>query len=145
MRKERNTGSLQYKSFGLALQALVVLARTGGICPSCDIAKSLHSEATLLRRILAKLVRGQILETREGRDGGYLLKKSPESLTLAEVYVALEVGEAKSRAVIDTTCSNAFGLRMKEEFAGIMNEVDRSILATLEGYTVADLAKEIDC
>lgn len=144
MRKERNTSSLQFKSFGLALQALVVLARTGGICPSCDIAQCLHSEPTLLRRILVKLVRGRILETREGRDGGYFLRRPADELTLAEVYRALEVGETQTRAVLGTTCSNAFGLQMQDRLAGVMGAIDSSVLERLNEYTLADLAVESD-
>lgn len=141
MVKERITGSPQYKSFGLAVQALVVLANNqGNTCPSCYIAQSLHSEATLLRRILANLVRENILGTREGREGGYLLKKDPKLLTLAEVYIALEVGTAKYKAMIDTTCENELGIRFRADFTEILNEVDRNILETFKRYTIADLA-----
>jgi Rrf2 family transcriptional repressor of oqxAB len=145
MSKERNTGSPQYKSFGLALQALVVLAQNhGDTCPSCYIAESLHSEATLLRRILANLVRANILETREGREGGYLLKKDPALLTVADVYIALEVGEAQSRGLLDTTCDSIHGIRMNVVFTELLREVDRSILETLKHYTIADLVhKEV--
>lgn len=45
-----------------------------------------------MRRTMAKLTREHILVTREGRDGGYLLNRAPEELTLAEIYLALEVG-----------------------------------------------------
>lgn len=139
---KRNIGSLQYKSFGLALQALVVLAKEGGTCPSCEIAKLMSSEPTLLRRILAKLAKEAILVTREGRDGGYRLGKAPEQLTLAEVYRALEVGEARHQAVSGTTCTNEFGLQMKNALSDILDEVDSGIIGILNHYTVADVVSK---
>ncbi|MBY9077482.1 Rrf2 family transcriptional regulator [Paenibacillus sp. HN-1] len=137
---KRNIGSLQYKSFGLALQALVVLTKEGGTCPSCEIAKLMSSEPTLLRRILAKLAKESILVTREGRDGGYMLNKAADQLTLAEVYRALEVGEARHEAVSGTACTNEFGRQMKTAFADILDEVDSGVLGVLKKYTVADIA-----
>jgi len=146
MVKERMTGSPEYKSFGLAVQALVVLANhQGDTCPSCYIAESLHSEATLLRRILANLVRENILETREGREGGYRLKIDPELLTLAEVYRALEVGEAQFKTMLHTTCENELGIQLRADFTKILGEMDQSILDTLENYTIADLAQKEGC
>ncbi|NJJ41753.1 RrF2 family transcriptional regulator [Paenibacillus apii] len=141
---KRNIGSLQYKSFGLALQALVLLAKDGGTCPSCEIAKMMSSEPTLLRRILAKLAKASILVTREGRDGGYALNKAPDQLTLAEVYRALEVGEARHEAVSGTMCVNDFGTQMKKACCGILEEVDRSVTEVLKNYTVADVVRKAE-
>lgn len=139
MTKTRNPGSLQYKSFGLALQAMVVLAHKASTCSSCEMAEHLDSEATALRRILASLVREDLLVTREGRDGGYLLNKVPGEITLAEIYRALEVGESRSKAVNDTMCVNRFGTNMKAACGDILEEMDESVTKVLEKYTLADL------
>ncbi|MEK4062735.1 MULTISPECIES: RrF2 family transcriptional regulator [unclassified Paenibacillus] len=142
MTKTRNSGALQYKSFGLVLQALVILAKKGDTCSSCEIAELLSSEATLLRRTMAKLTREHILVTREGRDGGYLLNRAPEELTLAEIYLALEVGESRNKAVKDTMCINAFGEQMKAACGDVLEEMDRSVLNVLEQYTLADMVRK---
>jgi Rrf2 family transcriptional repressor of oqxAB len=143
MIKTRNTGSLQYKSFGLALQAMVILAHKAATCSSCEMAELLESEATSLRRILASLVRENILVTREGRDGGYLLNKAPEDTTLAEIYQALEVGESRNKAVNDTMCVTNFGTQMKEACGDILEEMDQSVIGVLEQYTLADLMRKV--
>lgn len=145
MTKSRNSGALQYKSFGLVLQALVILAQKGNTCSSCEIAGLLSSEATLLRRTMAKLTREHILVTREGRDGGYLLNRAPEELTLAEIYRALEVGESRNNAVNETMCVNPVGERMKAACADILEEMDQSVLGVLEQYTLADMVRKAGC
>lgn len=145
MTKSRNSGALQYKSFGLVLQALVILAQKGNTCSSCEIAELLSSEATLLRRTMAKLTREHILVTREGRDGGYLLNRAPEELTLAEIYRALEVGESRNKAVNETMCVNPVGERMKAACGELLDEMDRSVLSVLEQYTLADMVRKTGC
>lgn len=144
MPKTRNSGALQYKSFGLVLQALVIMARKGNTCSSCEIAGHLSSEPTLLRRVLGNLTRENILVTREGRDGGYLLNRAPEDLTLAEVYLALEVGESRCNAVNNTMCNDPFGERMKAACTDVLEDMDRSVLGVLEKYTLADIVRRTE-
>lgn len=142
---EKCTNSpVNYKMFGLSLQALIVLSNKESTCPSCDIAKHLQSEATQLRRILAKLVRGGLLQTREGRDGGYKLCKHPQEITLADVYLALQVEEPLCNGLMQTTGTHPFGLRMNTIFERLKEEVDQSVLQVLSKYTIADLLTQME-
>lgn len=145
MTKTRSSGAVQHKSFGLVLQALVVLARKGDTCSSCEMAELLSSEATLLRKTMAKLTRAQILVTKEGRDGGYGLNRDPEELTLAEIYQALEAGEVCSKAGNDPMCGNVPGERMIDACSDIFAEMDRSMMAVLEKYSLADMVHKSGC
>ncbi|MGN7763083.1 RrF2 family transcriptional regulator [Paenibacillus sp. 22594] len=146
MTRTRNSGALQYKSFGLVLQALVIMARKeGNTCSSCEIAGHLSSEPTVLRKALAKLTKEHILVTREGRDGGYMLNRSPEELTLAEIYSAMEACGVRSNTVNETMCENAFGLQMKGACGDILEEMEQSAVAVLQKYTLADLVRRTEC
>jgi Rrf2 family transcriptional regulator, repressor of oqxAB len=132
--------SPNFKWFGLALQALVVLSRQDDEpCPSHSIAHSVNSEATLLRRILSQLAAGGILDTREGRVGGYRLKRSAAEITLAEVYLALEAKDLGCSAMLESVGSNAFGQEMRCSFEEIVSRVNASTLDILREYTIADL------
>ncbi|MFD0693357.1 RrF2 family transcriptional regulator [Paenibacillus sp. GCM10027628] len=141
---EKCTGKHHPKWFGLAVQALVILSKEKvQTCPSVEIAGSLQSEATLLRRVLAVLAREGFLETREGRDGGYRLKKSPESITLAEVYDAFQAGIPLCFGIKETTGTHPFGVEMKAAFSDITDEMEQSIRQVLGRYTIADLADRL--
>ncbi|MGF7032725.1 Rrf2 family protein [Paenibacillus mucilaginosus] len=142
MKKEKNTCPSNFRTFGLALQAVTVLSKYPNLCPSGEIAQHLKSEATLLRRILARLVQENILETREGRDGGYRLKQAPENITCAQVLQALLQEESLHGEMLASTGDHAFGQRMSGVFAGLMAEIDQSVLAVLERHTIADLAEK---
>jgi Rrf2 family transcriptional repressor of oqxAB len=143
MNPDKCTGNHHPKWFGLALQALVVLSREQiTTCPSAELAGYLHSEATLLRRILAVLARQGILETREGRDGGYRLRREPGSITLDEVYTALQVGDPLCYGIKETTGSHPFGQEMKAAFQGLTQEMNQGLKTVLSRYTIADLAEQ---
>src|SRR5579859_5313116 len=75
--------------FPVAVQALVLLAQTGRACTSTTMAQGVHAHAVSVRRVLALLVRAQLIKAREGRDGGYVLARPAEQITLAEVYQAI--------------------------------------------------------
>ncbi|PYI51001.1 Rrf2 family transcriptional regulator [Paenibacillus flagellatus] len=143
MSLEKPAGIFSYKMFGLSLQALVVLTKQKDTCPSWDIAQHLRSEATQLRRVLAKLVRENILETKEGRDGGYRLKKPANTVTLAEVYTALRMEEPICGGLMDTAGDHPLGDKMNAVFADLTTEIDRSVLDVLSRYTIADLADRV--
>ncbi|WP_223067292.1 Rrf2 family transcriptional regulator [Paenibacillus caui] len=132
--------SPNFKWFGLALQALVVLSkRCDDPCPSHTIAEQIKSEPTLIRRILSQLACGGILETREGRIGGYRLKKAANEITLAEVYLALEAKEPCWSAMLEATGPHEFGQEMQGSFKEIIGRVHTNILEVLKDYTIADL------
>jgi Rrf2 family transcriptional repressor of oqxAB len=142
MNLDKCIGNHHPKWFGLALQALVILSKEKiQTCPSGELAGYLQSEATLLRRILAVLAREGILDTREGRDGGYRLKRDPRTVTLDEVYSALQVGDPLCYGIKDTTGTHPFGIEMKAAFQDLTQEMDRSLKEVLCRYTIADLAQ----
>lgn len=128
-----------YKTFSLALQALVILAKENTTCPSNCIAELIQSEATLLRRILSVLVGASILETREGRDGGYRLSRPADAITLGEVYHALQIPQSRYQIMLDATGEHLFGAKMKSIITELTEEMDQSIYNTLQKYTILDL------
>lgn len=141
MSEEKCTSSPNHKWFGLALQALVVLSRRSSAISSTEIAPQLCSEPTLVRRVMSKLARAGLVTTREGRDGGYKLSRSADAITLADVYLALRVGDPLSAGMLDTTGINAFGQEMKSAFIHITDELERATAAVLERYTISQLAE----
>jgi Rrf2 family protein len=144
MDAEKCIGNYHPKWFGLAVQALIFLSKDNiHTCPSVVIADYLQSESTLIRRVLAVLAREGFLETREGRDGGYRLKKAPESITLADVYDAFQVGSPLCIGIMETTGTHPFGLEMKATFSNITAEMEQSMRQVLSRYTLADLAKRL--
>lgn len=139
IKKQHKSCPSTYKTFSLALQALVILAKENTTCPSNDIAESIQSEATILRRILSVLAGANILETREGRDGGYRLSRPADAIKLGEVYRALQIAESRYQTMLDATGEHIFGAKMKCIIRELTDEMDQSLFNTLQKHTILDL------
>jgi Rrf2 family transcriptional repressor of oqxAB len=145
MKLEHCTSNQHPKWFTLAVQALVILSqeKINIACPSVEIAAVLQAEPSLLRRILAVLMKEGLLNTREGRDGGYWLKQAPDSITLAEVYEAFRKESAVYLGIKENVNSDPFGGEMKAFMENLATEIDQSLLGVLSRYTIADVAGRV--
>ena len=56
----------------------------------CDIAKKEDLSPKTLETIAAALSKAGILHAKKGKQGGYLLARRPEQISLAEVFLAIE-------------------------------------------------------
>ena len=121
--------------YRIAVQALVVLAQSDGHCPSATIAENLETHAVFLRRVLAHLARVQIVEAREGRDGGYRLVRPAERITLGEIYRAVRQVEPDAEVETDG-CLSA---RVKGVLDELGAEAELRALEALDRFTVADV------
>lgn len=78
--------------FVVAIHALVVLARNAKNGPVCSsmIAKSVHTNPVVIRRLMAELERADLVNSFAGRTGGFELKRHATDITLADIYCAVE-------------------------------------------------------
>ncbi|KRE44881.1 Rrf2 family transcriptional regulator [Paenibacillus sp. Soil522] len=127
--------------FGIAVHALIWLAQSGGTLSSAAIASQVNSHATFLRRVLALLVHSGIVEAKEGRDGGYFLKRCPNQISLADVFMAVKSECGEQDMHID--CGTA-GKQIDARLEAIMEEVQWKTVTLLKQYTLDDVMKDID-
>jgi Rrf2 family protein len=124
----------------VAVQALVVIAETEGPCSSSTMAQDLKAHAVFMRRVLAHLVRANIVQAREGRDGGYRLARPAEHITLAEVYQAVKLADPQE----DTACSSSVNARVQIVLDEIGAEAERRLLELLGHYTLASILERVE-
>lgn len=125
--------------FAVAVRALAVLAHSEGVCPSGLIAGEVRTHAVFLRRVLAQLARAGMVEAHEGRDGGYRLLRSAQSITLADVYRAVKAAGliAANPVNFDTSCPGNAGMRAALD--EIVQEAEDRVVEVLAGRTLADV------
>src|SRR5262252_5833540 len=87
-----------------ALQALIDLAAQppGEPVKIADVARRQGIPQKFLELILASLKQGGFVESRRGAEGGYLLARSPDSVTVGDILRFVEgprtrLGRARSR------------------------------------------------
>ena len=125
--------------FPVAIQALVVLAKTDEPCSSSAMAQDLKAHAVFLRRVLAQLVRANLIQAREGRDGGYRLARSADDITLAEVYQAVAVTDPAEH----TAGTGGVNARVQTVLDDIGAEAERYLLELLSHHTLASVLERV--
>ena len=98
-----------------------------------DIAKRQDIPQKFLELILAALKQGGFVESRRGADGGYMLARVPELITVGEVLRFLEGGKGKKRA------PRASRL---DPFHELWTRVDDAIADILDTTSFAGLVRE---
>jgi Rrf2 family protein len=117
-----------------ALQALLDLAgrRPGEPIKIADIAKRQKIPQKFLELILASLKHGGFVESRRGAEGGYLLARQPDALTVGEVLRFIEGSQSRSRG----------RRKVESPFTSMWERVDRAVSAVVDQTTFADLHRE---
>ncbi|WP_141432310.1 Rrf2 family transcriptional regulator [Bacillus sp. 03113] len=127
--------------FNIAVRALVWLSRSEGKLSSASIACQVNSHATFLRRVLVLLVNAGIVEAREGREGGYILRRPSSQITLADVYMAVK---SECSEIEETGNCGEAGKQLDMAIEKIMNEAEQKTLDFLRQYTISDLIANMD-
>ena len=117
-----------------ALQAIFDLAsqRPGEPIRIADIARRQKIPQKFLEIILAGLKQAGFVESRRGAEGGYLLARAAESLTVGEVLRSIEsTGQERSRS------------RRKAEtpFTDMWRQVDSAVSEIIDQTTFAGLLR----
>lgn len=118
-----------------ALQAILDLAmnQRGQPVKIADIARREKIPQKFLELILAGLKQGGFVESRRGAEGGYLLSRPADSITVGQVIRYVEGSKA----------SNGSGSKHKGEspFSQMWREVDEAVSSVIDQTTFADIVR----
>jgi Rrf2 family transcriptional regulator, cysteine metabolism repressor len=118
--------------FDLAFQQLLNRNNTGSTQPVkiADIARRQKIPQKFLELILAGLKQSGFVDSRRGAEGGYLLARSPDSITVGEVLRSVENLKSTARG------------QTRDPFADIWCRVDQAVSEVLDQTTFSDLARQ---
>jgi Rrf2 family cysteine metabolism transcriptional repressor len=118
-----------------ALQALLDLAvqSKGEPVKIADIARRQKIPQKFLELILAGLKQGGFVESRRGAEGGYLLSRPPDSITVGQVIRFMEGQKAANGS------SNQKG---DTPFSEMWRAVDSAVSQVVDHTTFADLSRQ---
>jgi Rrf2 family cysteine metabolism transcriptional repressor len=118
-----------------ALQALLDLAlqSKGEPVKIADIARRQKIPQKFLELILAGLKQGGFVESRRGAEGGYLLSRAPDSITVGQVIRFMEGQKAANGS------SNQKG---DTPFSEMWRAVDSAVSQVVDHTTFADLSRQ---
>jgi Rrf2 family protein len=128
------------------VRVMVELARRGGDQPVAltEVAEHEGLPLAYLEHLVARLRRADLVTSRRGAHGGYLLSRDPAQITMAEVVEALE-GQIAPIECFSTVPDGSIHCVMASDPERVCtskilwSRVREAIVATLEQMTLADL------
>lgn len=126
--------------FAMAVHVLTMLA------DNCDervkssyLAKSVNTNAVVIRRLLCDLHEAGLVVSRTGYSGGTCLTKEPKDINLLEIYRAVSHGEVflLHRQKPDQDCP--VGKNIESVLCNLQKEIDSAIEERLGNYTLSDI------
>ncbi|MEP3048409.1 MAG: iron-responsive transcriptional regulator RirA [Roseibium sp.] len=105
-----------------------------------DIASSFEMSETHLFKIMKVLVDGNLIKTIRGRNGGVMLARPAEEITVGEVVRAAE--ESFMLAECFDSGSKDCPLIMSCGFNGLLHEALEAFMEVLDSKSIADLSED---
>lgn len=129
------------KQTDYALVLLTLMAAEGedGVHAARDLAESSRIPLPMVGKILKLLTRERLLVSHRGASGGYSLAANPAKVTIARVIAVME------GPIAITACSTGNGsacpLQAGCPTCDTLQQVNRTVVAALEGISLLDMAR----
>ncbi|GAA1738861.1 Rrf2 family transcriptional regulator [Nonomuraea sp. AD125B] len=113
------------------------------IATSEQIASSVNTNPVVIRRLLGDLRRAGLVESRRGVGAGWSLARDLESMTLLDVYEAVEPGPlfALHRATPDQECVVGYGIQPAMQ--RIYDGIEETLRRELARVTLKDVLQDV--
>ena len=129
--------------FAMAVHVLTLLARSSDAAlKSGSIAKSVNTNAVVIRRLLGQLSQAKLVSSQTGALGGTRLAKRPGQISLVDVYRSVCCGEVFAlHGSPNRDCP--VGRNIESVLCNLQKEIDGTVGDTLAKYTLADVLKKV--
>jgi Rrf2 family protein len=111
--------------------------------PSATLAESVNADPTFVRKSLSKLSKAGLIVTTRGKNGASTLTRSPEQITLLDIYRASAVPPtfAIHNYPVEKRCP--ISRNIKPCMSSVLKKAQNSFENTLDRITLADVVGEI--
>ncbi len=130
--------------FSSAIHTLILIAESDQPLTSEDIAQSVGTNASYIRKILGLLKKRDMIESHRGVSG-FALKPKSEDLTLLQIYQAVNETEYPSLFDLHQNPNDKciVGRHIKPVLTGMFAELENALARELSKKTLADCIEEI--
>lgn len=107
-----------------------------------ELAVEAHLPAPTVSKLLRELARARLLESQRGAKGGYVLARSPERISVADIITVLEgpiALTACSTLSDDPDCEHQSQCPVR----GHWTRINDAVRTALEGVSLADMAMPV--
>jgi Rrf2 family protein len=130
--------------FTVAAHVMTALAFFHGKeIPSATLAKSVSADPTFVRKSLSKLSKAGLIITIRGKNGASALKRSPERITLLDIYRASAAPPTFAIHSYPEYKRCRVSRNIKGCMSSVLKKAQNSFENTLDAITLADVVEEI--
>lgn len=127
--------------FSISLHILTLLDQAGGKLVSSDyLAGSININPVLVRKEISNLKKYGIVDSKEGKSGGFSLAKPSRTIRLSDVYQAVRqsspLGQAKNKP--NPKCP--VGKQINQHLEDLYTEVEEAMIKKLGTTTLAEFS-----
>jgi Rrf2 family protein len=136
---------LSSSRFVVAIHALSVIARAGGRNPVCSsvVAESVNTNPVVIRRLMRDLEKAALVSSSTGRAGGFTLSREPGSITLADIYRAVEEEGTFRLHKTDPQSRCPVGCQILKILSVPLQSAESALAHSLAKTTLSDIAAQI--
>lgn len=109
------------------------------VVTSETIAKSVGTNAVVVRRVCGLLVKAGLVTVRKGHNGGALLTRPPDSISLGDIYRAVEFSPALAVPQANQQCQCRVGQVVGKVLRRFFSTAEDDMLRRLDGMKLADV------
>jgi Rrf2 family protein len=115
----------------------------GGEVHSAEIAGSVNTSASFVRRILARLSKAGLVQTSTGKGGACWLARSPRDISLLEIYCAVDAPKAFAihQYPAEKRCTVSCGI--KSVLERVLEETQQAFEQRLRRISLAQVVSEL--
>jgi Rrf2 family protein len=136
---------LSSSRFVVAVHALSILARHEGKGPVCSntIAGSVDTNPVVIRRLMSALEDAKLVKSTAGRLGGFELARGSDSISLADIYSAVEDKSVFRMHKTDPASECPVAVQMQSILEQPLRAAEEALQASLKGTSLYRVAAAI--
>jgi Rrf2 family protein len=128
-----------------AVRSLVHLAETHPVPQSsAQISEVTGIHSSKIRKILSFMVKGNLVSSEKGNNGGFILNKAPKQITLQEIYCDIEDRKAFHLDVSQKYKKSKETEDFNKYFLGLFSDIQIQIESKMSKITLADILKNFN-
>ena len=129
--------------FSIAVHVLAAIAHYERAFTSEILAGSVNANPVFVKRILVKLSKAKLVKTTVGRSGGYDLARSPKSISLSDIYSAVNLPNAFAIHTYPKSKGCVVSCNIKEVMSDVLVGTQEAVDRDLRRTTLADVVSKI--
>ena len=123
--------------FSMAVHVLSMLARSKDENLESDyIAKSVNTNAVVIRRLLGQLSQAKLVVSQTGANGGTRLARCPKEINLSEIYKAVNCGDVFALHAKSPNKDCPVGKNIEAVLCCLQKDIDKGIEEKLSKYSL---------